>query len=615
MGGSGKLRIMSRTVTIGICLLVLLSGCGGGKIDSPTEGKISITGAVQKGPFIVGTPVYVNKLDDRGNASSSTVITAIKDSVGSFSFRMDGSGGPVQIISDGYYFNELTGQISQSTLALKAIYNVSGSNVQQANVNILTHLINDRVLNLINDGKMSVNSAITQAQSELVKALNDVLPVQEIPAFNALSLYNISPDNSIGNAYLLALSAAFYKYSEVKAAGENTSSDAQLALGLNLIARDFADDGVIQEQSFINDLIRALRSLNPKMIAEHLKERSQIDFSTPLEIPDITIFFGLCAGSMDCPWSSRVPMPAPTRSQSSAVFQGKIYIFGGTSPNPSTSSADPILHPAQINKAVYMYDPETNEWHPKADLPIAILYSTAHTIGDKIYVFGGYGEPGFLNVVLQYDPLADNWTSKVHMPTYKYVFMSEEVNGKVYVIGGQGTIDDGPWRSGVAWEFKKDVQIFDSQNDSWTTGTPAPQNLASAASCKNENDIYIFGGDTGTDESDTYVYNVVSDSWSKKAPPLIKRNGHACVSIGGQFLLMGGRITGGQSAILDKIEIYNPNTDVWKDYGFLPTARYWFSANSVGGLAYLMGGFDDVKPLDLVEVFNSQVLSANKAGL
>src|SRR5581483_4485107 len=201
---------MPMKLTSSIALVfIILSGCGSGKTDSPTQKKVSITGAIQKGPFIVGTPVYVNKLDDRGNATSSTVITAIKDSIGSFSFQIE-EGGAVQIISDGYYFNELTGQISKSTLTLKAIYNISSNEVNQANVNILTHLINDRVLSLIKDGKMSASSAITQAQNEILKALNDVLPVQDVPAFNALSVYNIGSDNAIGNAYLLALSSAFY---------------------------------------------------------------------------------------------------------------------------------------------------------------------------------------------------------------------------------------------------------------------------------------------------------------------------------------------------------------------------------------------------------------------
>src|SRR5581483_1650139 len=124
-------------------------------------------------------------------------------------------------------------------------------------------------------------------------------------------------------------------------------------------------------------------------------------------------------------------------------------------------------------------------------------------------------------------------------------------------------------------------------------------------SCKSGNDIYIFGGDTGTGESDTYVYNVVSDTWSKKSSPLIKRNSHSCVPIGGQFLLMGGRTTGGQYSILDKIELYHPDTDTWNDGGVLPSARYWFSANSMGELVYIIGGYDDIRLLDSVEVFNS----------
>jgi hypothetical protein len=256
----GKLVIL---ITAAVALLV---ACGSSDNNNATmETTTSISGAVQKGPFIVGTPVYINRLDKFGNASESTIITKIEDSVGSFSFNLKG-GGPVQLVSTGYYFNELTGQISKGTLTLKAIYNVLNENEQVAYVNILTHLINDRVLNLAKSGEVTINDAILKAQAELVTALRVVLPVDTVPDFSALSVYNTNVKNTTGNAYLLALSTAFYKYAEIKATDQNTSADAQLALILNLIAEDFSDDGLIQQPDFIAGLTSALRQLNPRSI-------------------------------------------------------------------------------------------------------------------------------------------------------------------------------------------------------------------------------------------------------------------------------------------------------------------------------------------------------------
>ena len=44
-------------------------------------------------------------------------------------------------------------------------------------MNILTHLINDRVLELISDGQPTLHEAIAQAEDELVAALADALAI------------------------------------------------------------------------------------------------------------------------------------------------------------------------------------------------------------------------------------------------------------------------------------------------------------------------------------------------------------------------------------------------------------------------------------------------------
>ena len=585
---SKGLKYISSLIT-----LLVLSACGGGggsnsyDLQDNEPGVVSISGAVQKGPFIIGTPVFVNKLDLFGNASENTIITEITDSVGSFQFNVS-ENSPVQILSNGYYFSELTGQISSGTLTLKAIYNASNENDQVAYVNILTHLINDRVLGLIKSGEVEVSIAISQAQLELISALIEVLPIDNLPNFNALSVYNISVENSIGNAYLLALSTAFYKYAEIKAEGLDSSADAQLSLILNQIAKDFAGDGLIQQANFIDDLTSALRKLNPKEITENLRLRSSIDYSEPLEIPDISIFFGLCAGSSDCMWSSAAPMPQSTRSHASAEYQEKIYVFGGVSSSDNEYGFETV---DTAYTGVYSYDPESNEWSQKEPMPIGLFASTAHTVGDKIYVFGGYGNGGFINRVMEFDPVNNSWEQKSPMPTYRYLFMSEEINGNIYVIGGHGTIDNGPWESGKGWEYKSHVDIYNPQSDSWSSATPAPSTVSGGASCSNNTDIYIMGGYTGEAESHTYSYSVTNDSWTARSPALIGRSGHTCVSIGPDFFLIGGRnslISSPEQ--LDAIEHYSTEMDAWRKVGFLPTARTSFSADAIGEKVYIMGG-------------------------
>ena len=178
-----------------VCVLAVLTlaSCGGGgggtpgaaapSATSPPTSPVLVEGAVQKGPFIVGSTVLINRLDSTGRSTNATLLAEIKDSVGSFSFTTDQSG-PVQIVATGYYFSELTGQISQGMLTMKALYEVSADTRQTARVNILTHLINDRVLELIADGQPTLREAIAQAEDELIAALSAALPIPDLNNFS-----------------------------------------------------------------------------------------------------------------------------------------------------------------------------------------------------------------------------------------------------------------------------------------------------------------------------------------------------------------------------------------------------------------------------------------------
>ena len=291
--------------------------------------------------------------------------------------------GPVQIVATGYYFSELTGQISDGQLTLRALYEVGTDARQIAHVNILTHLINDRVLELISDGQPTLREAIAQAEDELVAALADALLISDLNEFSALSLYDLatSQNNTLGNAYLLALSTGFYKYAKTKAQEFGTATDAELTLVLNRISDDLEDDGRLQPGPFIGEFVTAIRSLSPETIATNLRSRSLVDYPQGLGVPDISVFLDLCAGAFDCPWSAGAPMPSALVGHTTAVHAGKIYVFGGLDSRAVCCSHE-----------VYAYDPVTNEWTPKRPMPALPFFTAgvaAHTIGDKIYVVMG----------------------------------------------------------------------------------------------------------------------------------------------------------------------------------------------------------------------------------
>ena len=202
------IKSTSRYLILPVCLLVLAacSGRTGSSSAGPASNSaLTVQGAAQKGPFVINSTVLVNVLTPTGN----TIVTKTTDSLGDFTFGTD-QPGPVQIVAEGYHYNELTGRISNSTLTLRGIYDVTSDAQQVAYVNVLTHLINDRVMKLLATG-MKTADAIAQAQSELLTALQDVIPAEQIDKFTDLSVYDVNGTESTGDGYLLALSATVYQ--------------------------------------------------------------------------------------------------------------------------------------------------------------------------------------------------------------------------------------------------------------------------------------------------------------------------------------------------------------------------------------------------------------------
>jgi len=241
-------------------------------------------------------------------------------------------------------------------------------------------------------------------------------------------------------------------------------------------------------------------------------------------------------------WTRKADMPTARIGLSTSVVNGKIYAIGGGSPNGYTPATEE-------------YDPTTDTWVKKKDMPTIRGDMSACAVNGKIYVMGGYGQgqPVEFSILEEYDPENDKWTRKADMPTGRQFFSAEAVDGKIYAIGG--------WRDANALSV---VEEYDPEKDEWIKKTSMP--------------------DTRFDFS-TGVVN-------------------------GKIYVMGGYPTGGLpkandlEKILSTVEEYNPKTDTWTKKENMPTARLAFSASSVNGKVYAIGGWDGVNYLTIVEEYD-----------
>ena len=138
--------------------------------DSDEIVAVTLSGSVEKGPFVLGSSITISPVDGDGNPTGQQFTTQTINDLGEFEVNFEASGF-VSLEGTGFYFNEVKGELSSSNLTLRAFYEIKTSGKQDAHLNLLTHLIYNRVKTLIQDGK-TMDEAVAQAEPAKPKLTN-----------------------------------------------------------------------------------------------------------------------------------------------------------------------------------------------------------------------------------------------------------------------------------------------------------------------------------------------------------------------------------------------------------------------------------------------------------
>jgi type 1 glutamine amidotransferase/N-acetylneuraminic acid mutarotase len=108
-------------------------------------------------------------------------------------------------------------------------------------------------------------------------------------------------------------------------------------------------------------------------------------------------------------WTEATPMPEPRNHLSGVVINGKIYAIGGQFGHDGQVRDQSFLH---------VYDPDTDAWERKADLPTPRSHFEPGTImhNDKIIIVGGRNGGRFFETITEYDPEMDTWSELCELP-------------------------------------------------------------------------------------------------------------------------------------------------------------------------------------------------------
>ena len=286
-------------------------------------------------------------------------------------------------------------------------------------------------------------------------------------------------------------------------------------------------------------------------------------------------------------WERKVDMPTPRFSLSTAGVElnGKIYAIGGWN--------------GQVLSTVEEYDPVNNTWREKADMPTPRCALATVVVNGKIYAIGGSADtPGKLNMPLatieEYDPVTDKWTKKADMPTSRNSFSASVVDGKIYVIGGY---NGGRLSS---------MEEYDPVTDKWSQKAPinVPRNFLSTSVVNGK--IYAMGGIAGglVVLSTVEEYDPVTDTWTKRTDMPTPRSAFGISAVKEKIYVIGGAINAAFQ-MSKTVEEYDTVTDSWTKRNDISTARVALSASAINGKIYAIGGGPVIGWTSIVEEYDT----------
>jgi len=102
--------------------LICLAIAGVGACGHPRSGSSTLSGGLEKGPFVVGSSVSVSALDGNLQPIGQLFETQTIDDAGRFQIDFaEAPIGPLVLEGNGFYYNEILGRLSDAPIALRGL--------------------------------------------------------------------------------------------------------------------------------------------------------------------------------------------------------------------------------------------------------------------------------------------------------------------------------------------------------------------------------------------------------------------------------------------------------------------------------------------------------------
>jgi N-acetylneuraminic acid mutarotase len=264
-------------------------------------------------------------------------------------------------------------------------------------------------------------------------------------------------------------------------------------------------------------------------------------------------------------WVAKRQLPTARFHARAATLNNIIYVVGGTNRT--------LVHLRRVDA----YDVATNTWSVRHELPSARSYfNGVSVISGMLYVTGGYinghfGRP--VKTLFVYDPGTDTWTAKHDMPQAGACGAQGVIAGKLYVY--------------IACDVGTNKLFrYNPVTDHWITLAPPPNPHVLGEGRVLGGEFYLAGG---SEEDKLDAYNPATNTWRTRAPMPAPSGVTASAVLNGKLFVAGG-IDPETRIPLATLRVYTPTTNTWTTKASMPTARLTAAGAAAGGLFFVIGG-------------------------
>jgi YD repeat-containing protein len=329
--------------------------------------------------------------------------------------------------------------------------------------------------------------------------------------------------------------------------------------------------------------------------------------------------------TIDNEWSEALDVPLFVDSRCViASAYGKLYLFGGY----TTEARD------TPSKMIWEYDPQTDIWTPKREMPSFSESRRAIFYEGIIYLVGGTASSS----VDIYDPLAADpargWQAKKPVAGGAGVYNLFNINSSLVATKGSSVLTYQPATD--TWESTTGPKVFSGRNTSQVYGDIFEIEQGSVlrylyssntaytyqsfidydihGTCTVDNKIYILAGDSSS-ASILLEYTPPVNTWNNITPTLpVFSSFSSGAVIDGELYIAGG--VNGQNpdinrrTLLNNLFKFNPEQGRIDTLAPMPTAVQMAATAVLNGELYIIGGADTTaaspRSTNEVQVYNPE---------